>query len=74
MGKSDEYIEYEAYTRYLVKVTSTPYEPDQVEDSVFRDAVDKSELRIVYDIIARIVIVVTVVVIVCAGILIFHFI
>lgn len=47
MGKSDEYIEYEAYVRYLKKVTGQPSDPDRLKRAVLDRTVEKTELQTV---------------------------
>ena len=45
MGKSDEYIDYEAYVRYLKKVTGQPSDPDRLKRAVLARTVEKTELQ-----------------------------
>lgn len=45
MGKSDEFIDYSAYTRYLKKVTGEPADPQKLKDAVFAQAVEKTEMQ-----------------------------
>lgn len=45
MGKSDEYIEYEAYVRYLKKVTGQPSDPDRLKRAVLDRSVEKTEMQ-----------------------------
>lgn len=45
MGKSDEYIEYEAYIRYLKKVTGQPLDPYRLKRAVLDRSVEKTEMQ-----------------------------
>lgn len=56
MGKSDEYIEYGAYVRYLRKVTGESDEPDKVRDAVLEKAVEKTEMQMALLILKRLTI------------------
>ena len=42
MGKSDEYIEYEAYISYLKKVTGQPLDPYRLKRAVLDMSVEKT--------------------------------
>ena len=46
MGKSDEYIDYEAYMRYLGKVTGEPTDPDKLKRAVLRKAKEHTEMQV----------------------------
>lgn len=69
MGKSDEYIEYEAYTRYLKKVTSQPYGSEQIISKAQEVIYGKTELRAIYDISVRIAVIVVAVLALSAGVI-----
>ena len=45
MEKSDEYIDYSAYVRFLVKVTGEHPDASALERSVLENAVEKSEMQ-----------------------------
>lgn len=45
MGKSDEYIDFKAYMRYLGKVTGEPADPDRLRNAVLARAVERTELQ-----------------------------
>lgn len=45
MGKSDEYIEYEAYIRYLKKVTGQTSDPYRLKRAVLDRSVEKTEMQ-----------------------------
>lgn len=46
MGKSDEYIEYQAYMRYLGKVTCEPTDPDKLKRAVLKKAKERTEMQV----------------------------
>lgn len=45
MGKSDEYIDFKAYMRYLAKVTGEPADPDRLRNAVLARAEERTELQ-----------------------------
>ena len=45
MGKSDEYIDFKAYMRYLGKVTGEPADPDRLMNAVLARAEERTELQ-----------------------------
>lgn len=45
MGKSDEYIDFKAYMRYLGKVTGEPADPDRLRNAVLVRAEERTELQ-----------------------------
>ena len=45
MGKSDEYIDFKAYMRYLGKVTGEPADPDRLKRAVLARAEEHTELQ-----------------------------
>ena len=45
MGKSDEYIDFKAYMRYLGKVTGEPADPDRLRNAVLARAEERTELQ-----------------------------
>lgn len=47
MGKSDEYIEYQAYLRYLGKVTGEPADPDRLKRAVLDRTEEPTEMQVV---------------------------
>ena len=45
MGKSDEYIDFKAYLRYLGKVTGEPADPDRLKKAVLARTEERTELQ-----------------------------
>ena len=45
MGKSDEYIDFKAYMRYLGKVTGEPADPDRLRNAVLARTEERTELQ-----------------------------
>ena len=45
MGKSDEYIDFKAYLRYLGKVTGEPADPDRLKKAVLARTEEHTELQ-----------------------------
>ena len=45
MGKSDKYIDFKAYLRYLGKVTGEPTHPDRLRNAVLARAEERTELQ-----------------------------
>ena len=45
MGRSDEYIDFKAYMRYLGKVTGEPADPDRLRNAVLARAEERTELQ-----------------------------
>lgn len=48
MGKSDEYIDYKAYVRYLRKVTGEQADMDKIEARVLACAAEHTEMQTAY--------------------------
>lgn len=69
MGKSDEYIAYDAYVGYLRKVTGAPSDPDSLRESILIRSVENSELQTALIILKRLAVAVCIVLIcaLCAG-------
>lgn len=53
MEKSDEYIDYSAYVRFLVKVTGEHPDASVLERSVLENAVEKSEMQTLWIILKK---------------------
>lgn len=53
MEKSDEYIDYSAYVRFLVKVTGEHPDASALERSVLENAVEKSEMQTLWIILKK---------------------
>lgn len=51
MGKSDEYIDYKAYVRYLRKVTGEQADTEKIEAGVLACAVERTEMQTAYDLL-----------------------
>ena len=51
MEKSDEYIDYSAYVRFLVKVTGEHPDASALERTVLKNAVERSEMQTLWIII-----------------------
>jgi len=45
MGKSDEYIDFKAYMRYLGKVTGEPADADKLKQAVLAKAEERTEMQ-----------------------------
>lgn len=45
MGKSDEYIDFKAYMRYLGKVTGEPTDPERLKREVLVRAEERTEMQ-----------------------------
>ena len=45
MGKSDEYIDFKAYLRYLGKMTGEPADPDRLKKAVLARSEERTELQ-----------------------------
>ena len=45
MGKSDEYIDFKAYMRYLGRVTGEPADPDRLRNAVLARVEERTELQ-----------------------------
>lgn len=54
MEKSDEYIDYAAYVRFLAKVTGEHYGASALKKSVLEKAVEKSEMQTLWVIIKKV--------------------
>lgn len=65
MGKSDEYIEFAAYLRYLKKVTGGPADERQFKEKIFSRTVEKTELQTALGIVKRLA-ASAVIVVICA--------
>lgn len=53
MEKSDEYIDYLAYVRFLVKVTGEHPDASALERIVLKNAVEKSEMQTLWIILKK---------------------
>ena len=65
MGKSDEYIEFAAYLRYLKKVTGGPADEREFKEKIFSRTVEKTELQTALGLVRRLA-AAAVVVVLCA--------
>lgn len=75
MGKSDEYIEYEAYKRYLRKVTFEDAGSVRLKEKVMSETLGMTEMQAAAILIKRLAAAVAVVLacaLVAAGIRLFH--
>lgn len=66
MEKSDDYIDYKAYARYLRKVTGAQADLDRIKDSVLRQTEEKTEMQTAYQLLKGVCIAAASVVIVAA--------
>lgn len=57
MGKSDDYIDFKAYTRYLRKVTGEPADPEALRQAILDNAVDHTEMQTAYVLLKRLAVV-----------------
>ena len=48
MEKSDDYIDFRAYIRYLRKVTGDPADPEALKKAILDKTVENSEMQTVY--------------------------
>lgn len=53
MEKSDEYIDYSAYVRFLVKVTGEHPDATALERTVLKNAVERSEMQTLWIILKK---------------------
>lgn len=53
MGKSDEYIEYDAYMRYLKKVTVEQTDQQKMKDSVLSQTAERTDLHMALVLLKR---------------------
>lgn len=53
MGKSDEYIEYDAYMRYLKKVTVEQADQRKMKDAVLSQTAERTELHMALVLLKR---------------------
>lgn len=65
MGKSDEYIEFAAYLRYLKKVTGGPSDEHRLKEKILSKTVEKTELQTALGIVKRLA-ASAVIVVICA--------
>lgn len=65
MGKSDEYIDFKAYMRYLGRVTGEPADPDRLRNAVLARAEERTELQTALSLLKSLS-VATAIVLVCA--------
>lgn len=65
MGKSDEYIEYAAYMRYLKKVTVEQADQQKMKDAVLSQTAERTELHTAFILLKRLS-AAAVIVIICA--------
>lgn len=64
MEKSDEYIDYAAYVRFLAKVTGEHPDASALEKGILKNTVERSEMQTLWIILKKLVIA-TAVVAVC---------
>ena len=56
MEKSDDYIDFKAYTRYLRKVTGEPTHPQALRKAILARTAETTELQTIYVIVKRLAI------------------
>ena len=56
MEKSDDYIDFKAYTRYLRKVTGEPTHPQALRKAILARTAEATELQTIYVIVKRLAI------------------
>jgi hypothetical protein len=56
MEKSDDYIDFKAYTRYLRKVTGEPTDPQALRKAILARTAETNELQTIYVIVKRLAI------------------
>lgn len=53
MEKSDDYIDFRAYTRYLSKVTGEPADPEGLKKAILDKTVESTEMQTAYVLLRR---------------------
>lgn len=56
MERSDEYIDFKAYTRYLKKVTGEPADPGALRKAILSKTSEPTEMQTAYVILKRLVV------------------
>lgn len=55
MEKSDDYIDFKAYTRYLRRVTGEPTDPEALRKTILSKTAETTEMQTAYVILKRLV-------------------
>lgn len=55
MEKSDDYIDFKAYTRYLRRVTGEPADPEALRKAILSKTAETTEMQTAYVILKRLV-------------------
>lgn len=55
MEKSDDYIDFKAYTRYLRRVTGEPGDPEALRKTILSKTAETTEMQTAYVILKRLV-------------------
>lgn len=55
MEKSDDYIDFKAYTRYLRRVTGEPDDPEALRKKILSKTAETTEMQTAYVILKRLV-------------------
>lgn len=55
MEKSDDYIDFKAYTRYLRRVTGEPADPEALRKTILSKTAETTEMQTAYVILKRLV-------------------
>jgi hypothetical protein len=55
MEKSDDYIDFKAYTRYLRRVTGEPADPEALRKKILSKTAETTEMQTAYVILKRLV-------------------
>ena len=55
MGKSDDYIDFKAYIRYLRRVTGEPADPEALRKTILSKTAETTEMQTAYVILKRLV-------------------
>ena len=56
MEKSDDYIDFKAYTRYLRRVTGEPADPAALRKAILSKTAETTEMQTAYVILKRLVV------------------
>lgn len=56
MERSDDYIEFKAYIRYLRKVTGEPADPEELRKTILSKTRESTEMQTAYMILKRIIV------------------
>ena len=56
MERSDDYIDFNAYVKYLKKVTGEPADPESLRKAILVKTAESTELQIVYRILTRLIV------------------